>query len=76
MMAAIRCIECYRRRMSLIGLVVVIVVVGVLLWAVESFLPMSAPIKRLLQIVVVLVLILWLLQVFGLLGGADIRIGR
>jgi hypothetical protein len=62
--------------MSLISLIVVIVVVGVLLWAVESFLPMSPPIKRLLQIVVVLVLILWLLQVFGLLGGADIRIGR
>jgi hypothetical protein len=62
--------------MSLISLIVVIVVVGVLLWAVESFLPMSPPIKRLLQIVVVLVLILWLLQAFGLLGGADIRIGR
>jgi len=61
--------------MSLIGLIVVLVVVGVLLWAVESFVPMSPPIKRLLQIVVVLVLVLWLLQAFGLLGG-DIRIGR
>lgn len=62
--------------MSLISLIVVVVVVGVLLWAVESFIPMAPPIKRLLQIVVVLVLILWLLQAFGLLGGADIRIGR
>jgi hypothetical protein len=55
--------------MSIIGLILVIVLVGVLLWAVESFIPMAAPIKRLLQVVVVIVLILWLLQAFGLLGG-------
>jgi hypothetical protein len=59
--------------MSIIGLIIVIVLVGVLLWAVETFIPMAAPIKRLLQVVVVIVLILWLLQVFGLLSG-NIRI--
>ena len=54
--------------MSLIGLIVVIVVVGVLLWAAEQI-PMSPPIRRVLQVVVVVFLVLWLLQSFGLLGG-------
>jgi hypothetical protein len=59
--------------MSLIGLIVVIVVVGVLLWAIESFIPMPLSIKRVLEVVVVLVLVLWLLQAFGLLD-AGIRL--
>ncbi len=54
--------------MSLIGLIVVIVVVGVLLWAAEQI-PMSPPIRRVLQVVVVVFLVLWLLQSFGLLSG-------
>lgn len=59
--------------MSLIGILVVIVVVGVLLWAAEQI-PLDPVVKRILQVVVVLVLVLWLLQAFGLLGAADIRI--
>lgn len=62
--------------MSLIGLIIVIAVVGLLLWVVETYVPMPVNIKRVLEGVVVLVLILWLLQVFGLLGAADIRVGR
>lgn len=62
--------------MSLIGIIVVILVVGVVLWFVETYVPMPVAIKRILEAVVVLVLILWLLQVFGLLGAADIRVGR
>lgn len=58
--------------MSLVGLIVVIIVVGVLLWAAEQ-LPMSPAIRRVLQVVVVVVLVLWLLQAFGLLD-AGIRV--
>ncbi len=55
--------------MSLISLVIVLVVVGVLLWAVNTYIPMAPPIKNIMNIVVILVVVLWLLQVFGVLGG-------
>jgi hypothetical protein len=61
--------------MSLIGLIITIVLVGVLLWAIESFIPMAPPIKRLLEVVVVILIILWLLQAFGLLGAGVVRVG-
>jgi hypothetical protein len=54
--------------MSLITLIVVIVVVGLILWLVETYVPMPLIIKRILEAIVVLVLILWILQGFGLLG--------
>lgn len=47
--------------MGIIQIVVVIIVVGVLLWLVNSYLPMAAPIKKILNIVVVVALALWLL---------------
>jgi hypothetical protein len=53
--------------MSILTILLVIVVVGVLLWAVNSFIPMDSKVKSILNIVVVVLLILWLLQVFGLL---------
>lgn len=55
--------------MSLLTIILVIVVVGVLLWAINSFIPMDSKIKSILNIVVVIVLILWLLQAFGILGS-------
>ena len=58
--------------MSLIGILVAIIVVGLLLWAAEPV-PMSPPVRRILQVVVVVVLVLWLLQAFGLLD-AGIRV--
>jgi|HubBroStandDraft_5_1064220.scaffolds.fasta_scaffold227621_2 uncharacterized protein YhhL (DUF1145 family) len=58
-----------RSTMSIIGLVVTLIVVGVLLYLVNTVIPMAPPIKKILNIVVVLVVCLWLLQVFGLLGG-------
>jgi hypothetical protein len=54
--------------MSLIGILVVIVIVGVLLWGAGQ-LPMDPTVRRILQVVVILVLVLWLLQAFGLLHG-------
>ena len=63
--------------MRLINVVVVLIVVGVLLWAVNNYIPMDGRIKQILNIVVVIAVVLWLLQVFGILSGFDsIRIGR
>lgn len=53
--------------MSILTILIVIVVVGVLLWAVNSFIPMDSKVKSILNIVVVVLLIIWLLQAFGLL---------
>lgn len=52
--------------MPLVEVVVVLIVVGVLLWLVNTYIPMAAPIKSLLNAVVVIVLVVWLLKVFGL----------
>ena len=61
--------------MSLIGLVVVLIVVGVLLWLANTYIPMAASIKKIMNIVVVIAVVLWLLRVFGLLSGlSNIRI--
>ena len=62
--------------MSLVGLLLVIVVVGVLLWVINKFIPMDPKIRSILNAVVVIVLIVWLLQAFGILGSIrNIRIG-
>ena len=53
--------------MPLINLVVVLIVVGVLLWLVNSYIPMAGSIKRILNVVVVIVVVLWLLNAFGVL---------
>lgn len=48
----------------LIHLIIILVIVGLLLWAVNSFIPMDPKVKQILNVVVVIVLILWLLKVF------------
>lgn len=50
----------------MISALIVLVVVGVCLYLVETFVPMSPPIKTVLRIVVVLILCLWLLRLFGI----------
>ena len=55
--------------MPLINLVVVLIVVGVLLWLVNNYVPMAGSIKKILNIVVVIAVVLWLLNVFGLLSS-------
>lgn len=61
--------------MSLISLVVTLIVVGVLLWLVNTYIPMDGKIKQILNIVVVIAVVLWLLYAFGLLGH-DIKIQK
>ncbi len=66
-----------RNCIPLINVVVVLIVVGVLLWLVNNYIPMDGKIKSILNVVVVIAVVLWLLQAFGLLGSlSSIRIGR
>ena len=63
--------------MPLIHLVLVLVIVGVILWLINTYIPMDAKIKSILNIVVVIAVILWLLSVFGLSGSlSGSRVGR
>lgn len=63
--------------MPLIQLVEVLVVVGVLLWAINRFIPMQGSIKSILNSVVVIVVVLWLLNVFGLFHSfSHVRVGK
>jgi hypothetical protein len=62
--------------MSLLSIIIVLIVVGVLLWLINTYVPMDGKIKGILNAVVVIVVVLWLLQAFGLLGPiAGIRVG-
>lgn len=62
--------------MSLVNLIVTLIVVGVLLWLVNTYIPMDRKIKSILNVVVVIFVILWILNGTGLLGGLDgVRIG-
>lgn len=64
-----------RPAVSLISLVVTLIVVGVLLWAVNTYIPMDGKIKNILNVVVVICVIVWLLYAFGIISRAgDIRV--
>ncbi|HEY0265682.1 MAG TPA: Thivi_2564 family membrane protein [Rhizomicrobium sp.] len=63
--------------MSLVSLIVVLIVVGVLLWLINTYIPMDGKIKSILNAVVVIAVVIWLLQVFGLLGSLQgIHVGK
>lgn len=55
--------------MSLVTIVIVLIVVGVLLWLINNYIPMDSKIKSILNGVVVIVVIIWLLQAFGVIGS-------
>ena len=62
--------------MPLVHVIIVLVVVGVLLWLVNNYIPMAGSIKTILNAVVIIVVVLWLLSVFGLIGElSNIRVG-
>jgi cytochrome c oxidase assembly factor CtaG len=62
--------------MPLVNLVIVLIVVGVLLWLVNNYIPMDRKIKSVLNAVVIIVVVLWLLNVFGLFDSmSNFRIG-
>jgi hypothetical protein len=63
--------------MPLVQVLVVLIVVGVLLWLVNSFIPVAGSIKSILNAVVVILVVLWLLNVFGVLHSLSrIHVGR
>lgn len=51
--------------MPLLTILAVILVVGVLLWLINTYIPMQATVKRILNAVVVIILVIWLLKAFG-----------
>jgi hypothetical protein len=62
--------------MSLVTVIVTLIVVGVILWLINTYIPMDGKIKGILNIVVVIAVIVWLLQSFGLLEGLQrVRLG-
>jgi len=62
---------------GLIQLLVVLIVVGVILWLVNAYIPMAAPIKGILNVVVIIAVVIFVLNAFGILGsGPILRIRR
>ena len=62
--------------MPLVSIVITLIVVGVLLWLINRFIPMATSIKSILNAVVVIVVVLWLLNTFGVLSSMGrIRVG-
>jgi hypothetical protein len=63
--------------MPLTQVLLALIVVGVLLWLVNNFIPMAGSIKSIFNAVVVICVVLWLLNVFGLMHSlANIHVGR
>ena len=63
--------------MPLLNVVLVLIVVGVLLWLINNFIPMAGSIKTILNAVVIIAVVLWLLNVLGLVHSiSGIRIGK
>jgi hypothetical protein len=62
--------------MPLINIIIALIVVGVLLWLVNQYIPMDRKIKSILNAVVVIAVVLWLLNIFGLFDSVStLRIG-
>jgi hypothetical protein len=55
--------------MPLINVLLVLIVVGVILWLINSYIPMDRKIKNILNAVAVIAVVIWLLKVFGLLDS-------
>ena len=55
----------------MISILVTLVVVGVVIWLVQTYIPLPAPIKTVITVLLVLILCIWLLQVTGVIGGGS-----
>ena len=63
--------------MPLIQLVLILVAVGVAMWVINRFIPMQATIKKIMNVVVIIAVIVWLMSIFGLIGDLwKIRVGK
>ena len=55
--------------MTLVQIAVILVVVGLVMWLINTYIPMAGAIKSLLNIIVFVVVLVWVLQTFGLIGA-------
>jgi predicted membrane protein len=63
--------------MSLLSILIALVIAGVVLWLINTFIPMDSKIKTILNVVVVIIVIAWLLNAFGVFGSqSNIHIGN
>jgi hypothetical protein len=63
--------------MTLVQIAVVLTVIGVLMWLINTYIPMMGAMKSLLNLVVIVVVVIWLLQIFGIIGPIPgVRIPR
>lgn len=63
--------------MPLVNLIVPLLIVGVVLWLINAYIPMQATIKSILNVVVVIVVAVWVLQALGIWQGmGNVRLGR
>jgi hypothetical protein len=60
--------------MDIVTIIIVLIVVGVVLWLINTYIPMQGAIKSILNAVVIILLILWLLSAFGIIGGTGVGI--
>lgn len=63
--------------MTVINMLIALIIVGILLWLVNWFIPMDEKIKSIMNAVIVIAVVLWLLSVFGVIGSMTYtRIGN
>jgi hypothetical protein len=63
--------------MPLIHLIIILALVGLALWAANTYIPMQPTIKRIMNVVVIIAVIIWLLSVFGIIGNLNaVHVGR
>ncbi len=54
--------------MTILGLIFFLVVIGLVMWLVNTYIPMAQPVKTILNVVVVILIVLWLISSLGVLG--------
>jgi hypothetical protein len=55
--------------MPIINVIIILVVIGVVLWLINNYIPMQSTIKTILNVVVIIAVVIWLLNVFGVIGS-------
>lgn len=60
--------------MTLLGLILTLMLIGVIMWLINTYVPMAAPIKTILNIAVAIILVIWLVESLGLLGPLNVPI--
>jgi hypothetical protein len=62
---------------NLLAIVVTLIVVGILMWLEETYIPMAVPIKQVIRVVVIICVVVWLLNVFGVFGLiGNVNVGK